>query len=212
MINQTFTCFFIFNGKKEKNNWNNIFLSDQDNIDWCTFVHLSITDEHMCTKKKKGDKCHGSFTIESNEIKLSYLFRLLKVHRALSNFVVEYKKIVFLDIYEAIDGLHQQAGCDMTLILSKHFTDCLPIGTAIYFHLILMYFKKFVKYLIYWNRINVYMKRKENEKWLFFFLLKRIIKFFLPWLTWWMFVSCQQSKTVIWISFFHIARSLCWHK
>ena len=29
------------------------------------------------------------------------------------------------------DSKYQQAGCDMTSILSQHFTDCLPIGTAL---------------------------------------------------------------------------------
>ena len=55
-------------------------------------------------------------------------------------------------VIEVIDGLHQQAGCDMTLILSKHFTDCLPIGTAIDFS------------FIFSSIDELYTSEQENKK------------------------------------------------
>jgi hypothetical protein len=48
--------------------------------------------------KKKRDKCHGSFTIESNEIKnILFISSILKVYSALSKFVVKYENIFFLE-------------------------------------------------------------------------------------------------------------------
>ncbi len=64
------SCLFKRNSPKKKKAIESIFFylirkKRQDNIFSCTFVHLSIADEHMCGMRIKNiDKWHGSFMIE----------------------------------------------------------------------------------------------------------------------------------------------------